>query len=234
MIALVRSLAFALVFLSGTVVLALAIRGIGPWRPGFVRRGSHLWARWFVGCARWLAGVRLEVRGRVPDGRVIVAFKHQSAFETYLTLYLFPNPAVVLKRELLDIPLWGWIAQTHGSIAVDRAAGPAALRAMLRAARARVAEGRPILIFPEGTRVPPGAAPPLKPGLYALYAALGIPVVPVALDSGRSWPKGLIKRPGVVTLAFGPAIPPGLSQAELEARVHAAINADPRSTAIEP
>lgn len=226
-IAVLRSLLFALVFLGGTVPLALLIAAVAPVSTAAVRAGSHLWAVWFVWCARSLAGVRLAVRGAVPQTPCLVALKHQSAFETYLTLYLFERPAVVMKKELLDIPVWGFIARRHGSIGVDRARGTVAMKRLIREARDRIAAGRPILIFPEGTRVPVGAAPPLKSGLAALYQVTGLAVVPVALDSGRLWGKGLRKRPGTVTLAFLPEVPPGLAREEMEARVHAAINADP-------
>jgi 1-acyl-sn-glycerol-3-phosphate acyltransferase len=168
----------------------------------------------------------------VPQHPCLVAFKHQSAFETYLTLYLFERPAVVMKKELLDIPVWGYIARRHGSIGVDRARGTAAMKLLIRESKERVAAGRPILIFPEGTRVPLGTAPPLRAGLAALYQLTGLPVVPVALDSGRLWGKGFLKRSGTVTLAFLPDIPPGLAKDEMEARVHAAINADPLTAAV--
>ncbi|WP_448581574.1 lysophospholipid acyltransferase family protein [Thermaurantiacus sp.] len=227
-----RSFLFALVFLGGTVPLALFIAAAAPFSPAVVQRGSHLWSVWFVWCARVLAGVRLEVRGAVPQHPCLVAFKHQSAFETYLTLYLFRRPAVVMKKELLDIPVWGFIARRHGSIGVDRSRGTAALKLLLREAKERVGAGRPILIFPEGTRVPVGAAPPLRAGLAALYQTTGLAIVPVALDSGRLWGKGLVKQPGTVTLAFQPEIPPGLPKEEMEALVHAAINADPRTAAV--
>ena len=234
MIRFVRSLLFALFFLGGTVPLALMIAAVAPFSKGAVRRGAHLWSRWVVGCARLLAGVRLVVRGAVPQHAGLVAFKHQSAFETYLTLYLFDQPAVVMKQELLDIPVWGFIARRHGSIGVDRARGTAAMKALIREGRERAAAGRPILIFPEGTRVPLGTAPPLKSGLAALYGLLQLPIVPVAIDSGRLWHRGFLKSPGTVTLAFGEPIPPGLAREEMEARVHAAINADPTRLAANP
>ncbi len=232
--AAIRSLLFALVFLGGTVPLALLVAAAGFVSPAAVRRGAHLWAAFFVWCARVFAGVRLAVRGAVPQHACLVAFKHQSAFETYLTLYLFDRPAVVMKKELLEIPVWGFIARRHGSIGVDRSRGTAAMKLLLREARDRVAASRPILIFPEGTRVPVGAAPPLKAGLFALYQATGLPVVPVALDSGRLWARGFLKRPGTVTLAFQPEVPPGLAKEEMEARVHAAINADPLTAPVRP
>ena len=173
-----------------------------------------------------LLGVKSQVEGRLPTGAVLVAAKHQSMFETIDFLLLLDRPAVVLKRELADMPGWGRIAREYGVIPVDREGGAAALRRMLKAAQAAVAAGRPILIFPEGTRVPVGERPELQPGFAGLYKSLGIPVVPVALDSGRLWPRhSFAKKPGVVTIQVGDAIPPGLPRKEMEARVHAAINA---------
>jgi 1-acyl-sn-glycerol-3-phosphate acyltransferase len=124
------------------------------------------------------------------------------------------------------MPGWGRAARLYGMIPVDRAGGATALRRMLKAADQAVAAGRPIIIFPEGTRVAPGEQPPLQPGFAGLYRALGLPVVPVAIDSGRLWPRHrFIKRPGFVTFRFADPIPPGLPRREIEARVHAAINA---------
>jgi 1-acyl-sn-glycerol-3-phosphate acyltransferase len=147
-------------------------------------------------------------------------------YETLEYLLLLDNPAVVVKRELADVPLWGAIARKQGVIPVDRTGSAQALRVMLRAARAAVAARRPIVIFPEGTRVAPGEQPPLRAGFAGLYRALDLPVIPVALDSARVSPRrSFVKRPGAVTFRFGDPIPPGLPRAEAEARVHAAINA---------
>jgi 1-acyl-sn-glycerol-3-phosphate acyltransferase len=127
---------------------------------------------------------------------------------------------------LTRIPLWGWVVRRYGVIPVDRAGGAAALRTMMRAASAAIAEGRPIVIFPEGTRVAPGARPPLQPGFAGLYRALKLPVAPVAVDSGRLWPRrSFVKQAGVVTMRFGDPIPLGLPREAVEAAVHAAINA---------
>jgi 1-acyl-sn-glycerol-3-phosphate acyltransferase len=132
---------------------------------------------------------------------------------------------MVLKRELADIPLWGWVTRRYGVIPVDRKGGAAALRRMMRAAEAAIAEGRPIVIFPEGTRVLVGETPPLQPGFAGLYRVLKLPVVPVAVDSGRLWPRGrFVKHAGTVTMRFMDPIEPGLPRAEIEAGVHAAIN----------
>jgi 1-acyl-sn-glycerol-3-phosphate acyltransferase len=139
---------------------------------------------------------------------------------------MLDQPAMVLKRELADIPFWGWVVRRYGVIPVDRGAGAAALRRMMRAGAAAIAEGRPIIIFPEGTRVPPGETPSLQPGFAGLYRALRLPVVPVAVDSGRlAPPHSLVKRPGIVTFRFGEMIPPGLDREQVEAAVHEAINA---------
>lgn len=225
--ALVRAFLFHVAFYAGSALLALLTALAAPVSKAMVRAGARAWAGWFLACARTLLGIRLVVRGTVPQSCAIVAFKHTSAFETILTLHLFRAPAVIMKAELRRIPLWGFIAERHGSIFVERGKAGAALKAMLRQARARAAEGRPILIFPEGTRVAHGSAPPLKSGLFGLYAGLDLPVTPVAHDAGRLWTKSFVKRPGTVTLAFLPDIEPGLDRAGIEARVHAAINADP-------
>ncbi|CAA9543957.1 MAG: Acyl-CoA:1-acyl-sn-glycerol-3-phosphate acyltransferase [uncultured Sphingosinicella sp.] len=221
-----RSALFAVFFYPGTVVAVLAGMIASALHQEALVDATHRWARYHRWCARVLLGVKSQVEGRLPTGAVLVAAKHQSMFETIDFLLLLDRPAVVLKRELADMPGWGRIAREYGVIPVDREGGAAALRRMLKAAQAAVAAGRPILIFPEGTRVPVGERPELQPGFAGLYKSLGIPVVPVALDSGRLWPRhSFAKKPGVVTIQVGDAIPPGLPRKEMEARVHAAINA---------
>ena len=225
--AFLRNLLFSLVFLPGAALITIMIALVSPVSEAAIIWGSHLWSVWFVWCARVFHGVRLEVRGEVPQTGAIVALKHQSAYETFLTLYLFDRPAVVMKAELRSIPIWGFVSFRHGSIFVERGKGGAALKGMLRQAKLRVSEGRPVVMFPEGTRVPVGEAPELRAGLFALYASLKLPVVPVSLNSGLVWGKSAGRHPGVVTLAFQEAVPPGLTRNEFDARVHAAINADP-------
>lgn len=227
MIATLRTLVFTLVFFGGSVPVILMIALASPISPEMVRRGSHIWSAWFVWCAKVILGIRLEVRGRIPQSGVIVASKHQSAYEAILTLYLFHHPGVVMKAELRKIPVWGYLAARHGSIFVERGKAGSALKSMLRQARARAAQGRPVFIFPEGTRVPVGTSPPLKAGLYGVYAGLKLPIVPVAHNAGRYWTTGFAKRPGTITFSFQPEIPPLLPRDEMEQRVHAAINADP-------
>ena len=163
--------------------------------------------------------------GELPQSGVLYAIKHEAMYETIETLVLFDRPVVVMKKELADMFGWGYVARKMGVIPVDREAGAAAMRHMIAAARVAKASNRPVILFPEGTRVPHGERPALRAGFAGLYKILDLPVVPVALDSALVWPKGFIKRPGIVTLKVGETIPPGLPRAEAEARVHEAINA---------
>jgi 1-acyl-sn-glycerol-3-phosphate acyltransferase len=223
---LVRSLLYALVFYPGSVIYVLSGIAVLPLGRGPVRRVADAWTAFNRACARYLLGIRTRIEGEVPRGPALVAVKHQSMFETTEVQLILDTPATVMKSELGRIPLWGTLTRVYGILPVDRDGGGAALRKLLRAAGEAVAEGRPIVIFPEGTRVAPGEQPPLEPGFAGLYRALGLPVIPVALDSGKIWPRrGFVKRPGVVTMRFGDPIPPGLPRKEAEARVHAAINA---------
>jgi 1-acyl-sn-glycerol-3-phosphate acyltransferase len=174
-------------------------------------------------------GLRYRVVGRdnLPSGAVLVAAKHQSAWETMKLHRLFRDPAVILKRELMRLPIWGWFAQRARMIPVDRGKRGQAIASMIEGARPVIAEGRPIVIFPQGTRVAPGAYRPYKAGVAALYAALDVPIVPVALNSGVFWGrKALRKRPGQITVEILPPIEPGLSRDEairlLEERLEAA------------
>jgi 1-acyl-sn-glycerol-3-phosphate acyltransferase len=229
---LLRSILFSIFFYLGTIVavfLALPAAWMGR-RP--LVAVTHGWARWHRLCARYLLGIRSVVEGQLPAGPVLVAAKHQSMYETIEMLLVLNEPAVVMKRELTDLPGWGLTARRYGVIPVDREGGAAALRRMLKAAREASAAGRSIVIFPEGTRVPSGEQPPLQPGFAGLYAALKLPVVPLALDSGRLWPRrAFVKRPGLVTLRFGDPLPPGLPRGAIEERVHGAINALERAAA---
>ena len=224
--AALRSLLFALVFYPGSVVYVLSAFPamlLGQRGVTAVADGWALFHRW---CCTWILGIWTRIEGEVPPGPVLIAAKHQSMYETVDMVVVLDTPAVVLKKELADIPGWGRVAQVYGMIPVDREGGGAALRRMLRAAGEAKRQGRPILIFPEGTRVPVGEQPPLQPGFAGLYRALGLPVVAVAIDSGKLTPKGsFIKRPGTITMRFGPLIPPGLPREEIEARVHQQMNA---------
>jgi 1-acyl-sn-glycerol-3-phosphate acyltransferase len=224
--ALIRSTLFALVFYPGCLV-TVPIAGISALTgPENTLWGARFWARWHRWCARWILGLRTQIDKPLPQGPCLVVIKHESMFETIETLVWFNRPAVVFKKELIEIPLWGWIAKRHGVIPIDRESGAAAVRHMISAGKAALADNRPIILFPEGTRVPHGERPALGSGMAGLYRMLGVPIVPVALDSGKYSPKGsFIKKSGVVRLKVGDAIPTGLKREEVEARVHAAINA---------
>ncbi len=184
------------------------------------------WSRFFVFLCRRLGGIGLQVRGRenIPSGAAIVAGKHQSMWETFALFHLLEDPAIVLKRELTYIPLVGWFLLKFRMIPVDRRAGPAALRNLVRHAEAAAAAGRQILIFPEGHRMAPFAPPDYKPGAAAVYARLGVACVPFALNSGVFWPRRSFWRwPGTIVVEFLPPIPPGLPRREFMKRLEEAI-----------
>jgi 1-acyl-sn-glycerol-3-phosphate acyltransferase len=219
-----RSLAFYAVFYGGTAVYVLAsLAALLFGREAFVAV-VHGWSRFHRSCVTGLLGIRVVVEGKVPAQGVLVALKHESFFEAIDLPNFLGQPAIIAKAELLRIPLWGRAAAVYGVVPVERDQGARALRAMLAAARALTGAGRPLAIFPEGTRVPHGKTQPLQSGFAGLYKLLGLPVVPIAVDSGpcyhRRW-----KRRGTVTVRVGETLPPGLARAEVEARVFAAINA---------
>lgn len=193
--------------------------------PKTLRSYANGWAGLMRWSARIFLGIEQRVEGTIPDGPVIFAAKHESLYEAIELTRLLNAPATVMKRQLAMIPIWGWAARRYGVIVVDRAASATALRAMLKDGRAAMAEGRSIMIFPEGTRVLPGETPALQSGFAGLYRMLNLPVVPVAVRSGHVWPKKGAKHPGTVVFHFGEPIPPGLPRAEVEAKVHAGINA---------
>jgi 1-acyl-sn-glycerol-3-phosphate acyltransferase len=221
---LLRSVLFALLFYPGTLVYVLAVIAISPLGPRPVRRVVHGWSNFHHWLVRYLLGIRFAWDGDIPPGPFLIAVKHQAMVETIESLRFARTPVVVMKKELTQIPLFGWVTLRYGVIGVDRDAGASALREMMAKGKQAAAEGRPVVIFPEGTRVPVGERPPLRPGFAGLYRALGLPVVPVALDSGTLWPRSLVKRPGAIHVRVGEVIPPGLKRDDIEARVHAAIN----------
>ncbi|MGE4323927.1 MAG: lysophospholipid acyltransferase family protein [Sphingobium sp.] len=226
MLTALRSLSFVFVFYPGSALFVLAALVASRIKAIWVRPVARGWAYFHRFCTRWILGQRIRVEGVVPRGPYLYVIKHESMFETIDTLCLFGEPAIVAKRELLDIPIWGVIARRFGLIPVERTAGARAMRAMRAAALEAVAAGRALCLFPEGTRVPHGECPPLKAGFAGLYTLLRLPAVPIAVDSGRLSPRGrFLKRSGTITYRVGDIVPAGLDRAEAEARVHAAINA---------
>lgn len=219
-----RSLAFYLVFYGATVLFVFAAVLALPLSAERFRKVPDAWSAFHRLCVRHILGIEVIEQGARPQGAAFYAFKHESFFEALDLARSLREPVIFAKAELFSIPLWGIAARSYGSVPVARADGAKALRFMLAEAQRMKRSGRPFAIFPEGTRVPHGTTPPLRPGFAGLYKSLGLPVVPVAVDSGRAY-AGLWKRRGTITLRFGDAIPPGLPRAEIEERVHAGINA---------
>jgi 1-acyl-sn-glycerol-3-phosphate acyltransferase len=173
------------------------------------------WSRVNLWLLKVICNIGCEFRGleNIPRGAALVASKHQSMWETFALITVLDDPAYILKRELLWIPFFGWCAAKAEMIPVDRGKRSQALAAMTERARRETARGREIIIFPEGTRRAPGAEPRYKFGVAFLYTELGVPCVPVALNSGLFWPRRSFRRyPGVVRVEFLPPIPPGLDR----------------------
>ena len=220
----VRSLLFYLVFYTGSIFYTSGSLLVLPFSARAFRKVVRGWAQFHRACARVLLGIRVRIEGHVPSVPAFYAIKHESFFEAIDAPAQFRNPSVFAKEELFSIPLWGPSARAYGLVPVARDQGPKALRTMIAAAKELVSIGRPLVLFPEGTRVRHGTEPKLQAGFAGLYKLLGLPVIPVAVNSGplyhRRW-----KKPGIVTYRFGEPVPPGLPREEAEARVHAAINA---------
>ena len=185
-----------------------------------------IWAHVVLFGLRWIMGVTVEVRGleNRPNGAALIASKHQSMLDIIVPFTVLRDPCFVLKKELMIVPFIGWFAWKTKMISVDRGAHAKALKDMVRNARDRLAEGRQILIFPEGTRQLPGAAPDYKPGVAAIYRDLDGPCWPVATNAGEHWPaKGFGYTPGHVVFEYLEPLPAGLKRAEFMARLEQAI-----------
>jgi 1-acyl-sn-glycerol-3-phosphate acyltransferase len=221
-----RALVFNCVFfVSGTLFLSLALPALAMPRRITIQVGV-VWFAFVLWALRVICGISHEIRGRenLPATPCIVAAKHQSAWDTLAFLTFLNDAAYVIKKELTRIPVYGWLLTKAAMVPVDRSAGAKALRTMVRTARTRLAEGRSVVIFPEGTRTAPGAHRHYHPGVAALYAQLAVPVVPVALNSGLFWPRrAFIKRPGRIVVEILPPIPPGLSRGDFMRRLESAI-----------
>lgn len=215
MLILLRSIIFNILFYLNTLILLiLALPTFFlPYRA--IIWVATTWGRINLVLLRVVCGVRIEVRGveKIPKGPILVAAKHQSAWETFALLPLFDNPTFIVKRELQWIPIFGWLMIKGRMVPVDRSAGSEALVGMIERARIEFADGRQLIIFPEGTRRPAGAEPRYKLGIARLYAAMDVPCVPVALNSGLFWPRRSILRiPGTVVIEILDPIQPGLDK----------------------
>ncbi len=225
MIAYIRSALFAIWFIVISVVIHLMCLPLLLLPARFTCAAARVWASLVLFGLKWLAGLGLEIRGEVPEGPVLVASKHFSAWETIALMAVLRYPSIVMKKSLLRLPVNGWYSRKMQMLAIDRAAGASALRSMAAGAAQVLAQGRPVVIFPEGTRKKLHDAPDYKPGVAALYAHLHATCVPAAHNSGLFWTGPFLRRPGTITLQFLEAIPPGLSRREFMATLQTGVEA---------
>jgi 1-acyl-sn-glycerol-3-phosphate acyltransferase len=229
MMVIIRSILFQIAFYISNIVFCTAIF----WVPLVPHRLALATIETYMSYFGWLervvVGLRYEIVGRehIPtSGCYIAAIKHQSVWETYKLHEWFKDPATIMKEELRHLPLWGWYAVKMRAIFVARGTHKAVQSLIAGGLRAK-ASGQPIVIFPQGTRVPYGAKKPYKRGVVELYTALDVPIIPIALNSGKFWPRqGFIVRPGVIQVRVLPPIPPGLEATEALARVQDAIETE--------
>jgi 1-acyl-sn-glycerol-3-phosphate acyltransferase len=227
-----RALLFNIAFYIDTVVIGiLGLPFLLTPRRTAMRFG-RFWAQTVLLLLKWTVGLDSEIRGRehIPPGGCLIAMKHQSMWDTLILPPLLGDPAVVIKRELQFVPIYGWYATRAGSIFIDRKGGAGALRRLVGSARRAIAAGRPVVIFPQGTRTAPGLPlqdMPYQPGIAALYRELAVPLIPAAVNSGLYWGRrAFVKRRGRIVLEFLAPIPPGLPRRkvmrELETRIETA------------
>ena len=217
-----RSLLFNIVFYANTVLFLVASIPLFLVPRHITILSLIYWGKATAFLHRAIVGTKVELRGleNIPKGACLVAAKHQSAWDTCVLPSYFADPAIVLKRELTWIPLYGWFTHKFGMISLDRGAAATAMRHLRDAAKREAAKGRQILIFPEGTRKAPGAPPDYKPGVALLYGELDLPCLPVALNSGLFWPRRKPERyPGTIIVEFLPPIPPGLARRDFMQRL---------------
>lgn len=226
MIQWLRSLVFVGLVYGGMLPYALIY---APWavvsRTGAVA-AAHGWCRFVIWLARWLIGLRTEVRGTPPTGEVLIAAKHQSFLDIVLIYASVPRGKFIMKKQLIWAPILGQYALRIGCIPVDRGKRGAAVRQMVADVAAGRADPGQLIIYPQGTRIAPGVKAPYKAGTGALYQELGQPCVPVACNVGLFWPrKGILRKPGLAVVEFLPPIPPGLTTPAFMARLEAEVEA---------
>jgi len=229
-----RSLLYGLWYYGVTVALAILYIPLLALPRAALRHGIRIWARLLIWGLRVIGGVRLEVRGldRIPPGACLIAAKHQSMFDIIPAFAYLPDALFVMKKELMRIPVFGWHNRKHGTIVVDRGGEAQAMRKLIADARDRFKEPRQLLIFPEGTRRPPGAEPDYKPGVAGIYRDLQTPCVPVATNTGLHINSaGIATSSGTVVYEVLEPIPAGLKRADfmrlLQERIEMASNALP-------
>lgn len=218
----IRSLAYLAAFYGATTLFAILGLPVLLLNRHRVQAYARFWCRTLVRLLEHICATKVDFRGleNIPEGACLIAAKHQSALETLALTTVTRDFSYILKKELIAIPVFGWYLKGAGQIAIDRSKRAQALPDLIRQVRQAVAEGRQIFIFPEGTRTPVGAPPDYKTGVTQLYRETGAPCVPVALNSGLFWPRrGILRRPGTVTIAFLEPIPPGLDKTEFMRRL---------------
>ncbi len=224
----IRSLVYDILQTVITVMFLIVFLILLVLPPAYLQQAIHMWAHTMRFLSVYVLGMKIRVRGleNIPEGAALVASKHQSAWDTAVFFIFFPRAVYVLKEELLKLPLWGRYALKYGAVAVDRSGGGAALKKMLSETKSHLANGRSVIIFPEGTRVPPGRHHHFHPGVAAIYKSVDAPTVPVALNSGLFWGKRSIgmKRPGTITIEFLPVIEPGLDRRTFMESLQNSIN----------
>jgi 1-acyl-sn-glycerol-3-phosphate acyltransferase len=222
----VRSIIFNIVFYVNLAVLLLAAVPTVAMPSRAIVWFAKTWGRTSLWWLRVICNLRVEFRGldKIPPGGILVASKHQSLWETFALVPLFDHPSFIIKRELMWIPFFGWYTWKADMVPIDRGARAKTIPAMIAAARAVLRRGRQIVIFPEGTRRPAGAEPAYKFGVARLYGELGVPCVPIALNSGLFWPRRKsIRYPGTVVVEVLDPIPPGLDPITFQERLQADI-----------
>jgi 1-acyl-sn-glycerol-3-phosphate acyltransferase len=226
MILILRSVLFNVAFFTTTAIFLIAgLPVLAAGRTG-VFRLARAWSRTSLWLLDKICGAKVEFRGieRIPPGPVLLAAKHQSALETFALVHHIPDFSFILKRELLRLPLFGWYLRRAEQIAIDRTSGRAALDEVVMRAKALLAEGRSVFIFPEGTRRAVGAPPSYKMGVAHIYDATGATCLPVALNTGICWPRrSFVKRPGLIVIEYLEPIPPGLSRKEFASKLQDVI-----------
>jgi len=226
-----RSLIFNILFFGLSSCICVLLMLTLPLPRGALSWGLRVWMVLVMAILKVVIGVQIEVRGRqhIPSGSALIVSKHQSAWDTGIYFLLLDDPSYVLKKELLSIPVYGWLLKKDKMVAIDRDGGASALKQMVRDSRQAINDGRQLVIFPEGTRSPPGEKLPYHPGVAAIYKQASFPVVPVALNSGLFWGRrSFAKKPGRIIIEFLEPMPQGLDRkifmTELENRIEQASN----------
>tara|TARA_Y100001960_G_scaffold326906_1_gene412178 strand:+ start:450 stop:1196 length:747 start_codon:yes stop_codon:yes gene_type:complete len=211
----IHAFLFSVTFYTWTTLMLVICLPILIFDRKITVRCQTFWANGVLWLMRLLVGITVDVRGRehLEATGAIIASKHQSAWDTLIWHVIVDDPAIVMKSELLWIPLYGWYSLKVGMIPINRIGGANALKAMIRSAQKAACRQQPIIIFPQGTRTAPRTREPYQSGVVALYRTLNLPVVPVALNSGLFWPRRSFKRnPGTIVVKFLPPIAPGLDR----------------------